>query len=265
MSCAHTYLCVYISPSWETLLYAFFFFENKIFLLSLPPYLYVQNEKNTSSCLLFNGVAHLDNREVNLVRGQLLNPHWYFAAPPEAAEQRQCRFHPPCPTAIQGETVGSRHKAPSKSVAYMDSLFFLSTPTTEHLQNFFIYKSLRGNTQKVCALQCTNIDFALLPNQYLRPVFIWILPLCHHPQSCATSQTSSRKEQVTRANLLPKSHVLWGQPSGKKKKSVLLGTDRTWKGCHHPSDLGEEATISALSTFWKKQANDKRKPGCCCF
>lgn len=138
-----------------------FFLWKQIFLVSLSTPVCAKWKKKPSSCLLFNGVAHLDNKEVNLVKGQLLNAHfWYFAAPPEPAEQRQCRFHPPCPTAIQRETVGSRHKAPfQESIASVYSLCFLFSPNhwtfTELLH---LRVTQRQHTKSACVLQCTNTD-----------------------------------------------------------------------------------------------------------
>lgn len=164
--------------------------------LSLSPYLYVENEEKTYSCFLFNSVAHLDNKEVNLVRGQLLNPRfWCFAACPEPAEQRQCRFHPPCPIAIQRETVGSRHKAPfQESVASMYSLFFfLFNPNHWTFTELLHFQSLRGNSQEVFACCCAQ-TLTLLgelhcspTSRYLRPFLTWILLLCHLTGTCITS------------------------------------------------------------------------------
>lgn len=245
--CACTYLCVYvqISPRWETLPYAFFFFENFPSLsLSIPVWTKWKKPKS-SSCLLFDGVAHLDNKEVNLVRGQLLTSHfWYFAAPPEPDEQKQCRFHPPCPIAVQRETVGNRHKAPFQECCICVFSFFFSALTTKHLQNFS-FMSHSETAHKKCLCAAAHKHWLCWGS--------WGLCL-HGFYSCVTSLKpliSSRKEQVTHANLLPKSHMLWGQAIGKQK--------------HHSPDLGEEATISASSPFWKKQTNGKWKPGCCCF
>lgn len=151
---ACTYLCVYvqISPRWETLPYAFFFFEN-FPSLSLHTCMDKMKKTKSSSCLLFDGVAHLDNKEVNLVRGQLLTSHfWYFAAPPEPDEQKQCRFHPPCPIAVQRETVGNRHKAPFQECCICVFSFSFSALTTEHLQNFsFTSHSETAHKKCLCA------------------------------------------------------------------------------------------------------------------
>lgn len=87
---------------------------------------------------------------------------------------------------------------------------------------------------------------------YPRPVYVWILLLCHRTLTCITHESSSRKEQVTHANLLPKAHVLSGQSTSGKQACVFLASDGARKGL---SLLTWEGGYYFSITYFPEQAN----------
>lgn len=184
--CAHTSLCLYFIKLRNTSLCIFFFFENKFFP-SLSPYLYVQNEKKKTHLQLcfVQWCCCTSGGEFNEGAAPK-STLWYFTAPPEAAEQRQSRFHPPVPLQCGGK-LWETHPRLHPRVLHLWFLSFFSFQP-QPLNTYRNFTSHSEATHKKCLSSAGHkINFvgriALIPNKW-------------------------GPEQVTCATLVPKSPLL---------------------------------------------------------